>query len=155
MTDRPGDFEPWGLKCLPDPVGSQLPGDPSSLRGLAAALLAHPGRWCFLLAADMPWPDADLLGRQGLWLERRRRRGRSPLGVCLSRPGGIEPFHAVYHASLAASAIRFLATGRRAVREWIAGEGEAIGVVGARELGVAARRLDRCLANVNFNPNPT
>lgn len=145
VTDRPRDYEGCGVATIGDP--EDLGPERCGLRGLAAALGAPGPPWRFVLASDMPWPDPGVIRAQ---LERVARDG--PHGVCLNGPKGAEPFHAIYHASLAESARVALDRGDRSMRAWIAGAAGRIDVVGAADLNMAEDRLARCLANFNRPP---
>jgi molybdopterin-guanine dinucleotide biosynthesis protein A len=157
VTDRAEDFAPYSLSTIADVDRSAPPDERSPLRGLAHAL-ASAGDWCFLLAADMPWPEPELIRAQAAWLARAcDAEAPRPLGLVLSSRGILQPFHAFYHASLAAPAQAALASADRSVRGWIRAEA-SIRVCDvetfAASISPAARPFDGFNAPPHGGPGP-
>ena len=148
VTDRPEDFASRGVKCIPD---LEIAGvERCALRGVATALAAPGGAIRFLLAADMPHPDARSIRAQ---CERIHAAGGEVMASLLKGARGAEPFHGVYRAEAAGSAIAALKAGERAMRRWIASLG-AVATLGPADLGLDPAAIDRCLANWNAPPGP-
>lgn len=121
ITDRGEDYAAYGVETLRD-FDVAPPDERFPLRGFARALAAADG-WAFLLAADMPWPDPDLIREQAECLAAAPMRNASvPHGLVLEAAGHVQPFHAFYHSRLAASARTALASEDRSLRHWIRGE---------------------------------
>ena len=152
VTDRPADYEPYGVDCIGDLDLPSAGGRRSSLLGIASALSAYAGGWCFLLSNDMPWPDMSILRTQWESLPGHALPPDGALqGVCLESRRGPEPFHAVYHGALAKSAIVALDSDDKSLRRWIA---QSVGprTLSLADLGVDQSALERCLANFNVPP---
>ncbi|MBI3735522.1 NTP transferase domain-containing protein [Candidatus Sumerlaeota bacterium] len=151
VTDRPADFTRYGLNCIPDLDLPGLEGVRCSMRGILSALTGPPPGWRFVLACDMPWPDLDILRRQ--W-EIVKTGGSSSapeaMGVCLRTADGVQPYHALYHSSLAESVRAALMDLSRnfSLRRWIEITPKMLTVT-AEQLGAEQVALDRCLANFN------
>lgn len=149
VTDRPEDYAPLGLSTIGDLEIEGAADGRGALRGIASALAAFPRHWLFLIASDMPWPDAGILSAQCSALDAEGGRADFALrGVCIECPGGAEPFHGLYHGSLGASAARAWLSEEKSVRRWIRSHRE-IRTMSAEDLGVSAEALRRCLTNFN------
>lgn len=158
ITDRATEFTPFDLATLPD-FDSALPEERFPLRGFARALAAAsapPSGFAFLLAADMPWPDADLIRAQARRLLRdamgEQASSPGPSGLVLLHAGRVQPFHAFYHASLAASARVALSREDRSLRAWIASE-PSILTIPAEELAASAASLELAFRGFNTPPD--
>ena len=157
ITDRPKDYEPWGLSCqgdppLPEDCSGSSATERSSLRGIASALSLNPRGWCFLLAGDMPWPDPSIIRRQWHWIESAGHGIDPPVdGICLKLPSGPEPFHALYHGRLAPSAYASIGKGQLSVTAWI-NRTDSIHKAEPAAMGVEDLAAERCVANFNSPP---
>lgn len=170
ITDRPADFASLNLQTLPD-FDVALAEDRFPLRGFARALSAaadplRSGGWAFLLAADMPWPDVDLIRAQAERIldalascseaaltDDATALAPAPSGLVVLHGGRHQPFHAFYNAGLAASARAALSREDRSLRAWIASEPAILTVPGAELLSDAAA-LDRAFTGFNTPPVP-
>lgn len=121
ITDRGEDYAAYGLETLSD-FDEASPEERFALRGFARALAATGEGWAFLLAADMPWPDPDLIHEQARWLAARSGEGAEPQGLVLEDGGYVQPFHAFYRGTLADSARAALQAGDRSLQRWIRSE---------------------------------
>lgn len=152
VTDRSDDFATYGLETISDFDAAPSPEDRFPLRGFARALSEAGAGWAFLLAADMPWPDPDLIRRQAAWLESAGESGGSACrGLVLTQAGRIQPFHAFYAGALAASASAALGAPDRSLRGWIQSEPE-IGVVRIEDLIPEAASRSRAFEGFNMPP---
>lgn len=123
ITDRPGDFREYQLPTLSDFESEAPASERYPLRGLARAIGAAEEGWCFVLAADMPWPEPDLIRAQAMWLnDAQESSAPAARGLVLSTGETIQPFHAFYHGALAASARAALGSADRSLRAWIRSE---------------------------------
>lgn len=162
VTDRATNYEPYGLRCIPDlPELDELEdlgdrGDSDArlpLKGIASALASGLSPWCFVLGCDMPWPSEQVVRAQLGWLSTAtEKESPAPLGLCIRYASRLQPLHAIYHASLAASAKKRLAAEDRSLRRWIDTESR-ISVLDSTELGLADSAFDRCFENFNSPPD--
>jgi molybdenum cofactor guanylyltransferase len=150
VTDRAEDFAPYGLHTIADVDRAAPPDQRSPLRGLAHALAASDA-WCFLLAADMPSPEPALIRAQAARLARETSGAAPPRGLVILADGFPQPFHAFYHADLAASARAALDAGERSVRRWIRSE-PAILVIDFEDLRTALAPHARPFEGFNEPP---
>lgn len=161
ITDRATDFAPFGLRTLPD-FDEARPEDRFPLRGFARALAAARA-WAFLLAADMPWPDADLIRRQAARIlsaaapaspgpPAAARIAPEISGLVLLHAGRHQPFHAFYHARLAGSARAAITREDRSLRAWITSE-PAILTVPALDLLPDPAAVGRAFTGFNAAPS--
>jgi molybdopterin-guanine dinucleotide biosynthesis protein A len=152
-TDRADDYRGYDVKIVEIIQFVESAAQRSSLRGLVSALTPFAERWCFLLACDMPWPDAEVLAAQIEWLKSAANDAkRPPLGVCLDDGKRQRPFHSLIHGSLGEAARKRLAasglTQPISTRDWLTAH-PAVGVAKARDLGLGKKTIQRCLTNLN------
>lgn len=156
VTDRPEDYAAYELRTICDVTEAEVPGagDRSALRGIVTALRDNPAGWSFIIANDMPWPDAELIGR--MW---RRARGEDEgttvefrAGACLVSDSRVQPLHGIYSGALAASASLALAGGDKSLRSWIRNQPGII-QLNHESLGATQDQLALCLTNINEAPD--
>jgi molybdopterin-guanine dinucleotide biosynthesis protein A len=144
VTDRPDDFEGYGLNTFTDKF-KRAP--ICAMRGLASALSQASTDFIFVLAGDMPWPDTEIAE-----IQLRRLQAAKSLGCALRDDSGPQPFHAWYHIGMAGDLASSLKTRRLSLQDWILSN-PAILQISAEELGVSRGRISRCLQNFNTLPS--
>ncbi len=150
LTDRSADFEGYNLICMADPPLPGLGDLRCGMRGLYSALSLSPTPWVFVLACDMPFPDMEIAQSliQGLSFQAREMPTQFR-GICLRGAKGPEPFHAIYHQSLAEDLrLRLTASGDLSLQNWIRSEPRIL-LTSGKENGTKNAAISRCLQNFN------
>lgn len=127
-------FADLGLRVYPDRVS-----DAGALGGIHTALAVAGTEWVFTVACDMPFLDADLLGRL-----RTIAEGHDGAWVVSAR--GPEPLLACYRCTIASAIGNWLAAGHR--RAATLDRLLDLAVLGPEELAAFGDPA-RLLANVN------
>ncbi|MBN2875524.1 MAG: molybdenum cofactor guanylyltransferase, partial [Spirochaetales bacterium] len=106
VSSRPEVFSGLGYRVVPDSYA-----DAGPIAGLHAALVAARSEWVYLLACDMPFFSAA-------WVDSLESAiassGSGPVAAAARAGRHFEPFHAMYHRSLANSIENAFAAGGKA-----------------------------------------
>lgn len=107
----------------------------SRAEGAARGEGVGAGRWCLVLACDLPRIDRETLSRLVQERDRSLERGSAPSAVVAVGSSGLEPLVALYHDSLLPELRAFLDSGRRSARAFLES-------LGPRTSGPRAARVE-------------
>lgn len=111
------------------------------MAGIEAALASARGEWLFVLAGDMPFPDARVMRR--LW----EARVDGTLAVVPSWRKGIEPLFSFYERGCLAPTRQLLNTGRYSLRRLL--DVVPVTRVDLECDPICAGLLEKCFFNIN------